>query len=72
MTSNRVLSKEASDYIRRLAVNNHAEYLKKTIILSTYTNLPHPPMQNIAFLKETKSATMNIFRKKNILFLNHL
>ena len=23
-------------------------------------------------LKETKSATMNIFRKKNLFFLNHL
>ena len=52
MTSNRVSSKEANDYIRRLAVNNHAEYLDKTIILSIYTNLPHPPMQNIAFLNK--------------------
>ena len=24
------------------------------------------------YFKETKSATMNIFRKKNIFFLNHL
>ena len=29
---------------------------------------------NLSFLgfKETKSATMSIFRKKNIFFLNHL
>ena len=50
MTSVRISSKEANDYIRRSAVNNHAEYLNKTIILSIYTYLPHPPMQNVAFL----------------------
>ena len=52
MTSDRVSSKKASDYMRRSAVNNHAEYLNKTIILSIYTNLPHQPMQNVAFLNK--------------------
>ena len=64
MTSNRVSSKEASDYIRRSAVNNHAEFLNKTIIVSIYTNLPHTPMQNVIFLSKRYGVAVLLLQWK--------
>ena len=49
---------------RRSAVNNNAEYFNKTIILSIYINLPHPPMQNVDFLNKRHGMAVLLLQWK--------
>ena len=43
-----------------------AEYLNKMIIISIYTNLPHPAMQNVASLNKRYGMTVLLLQWKEI------
>ena len=64
MTSDMVSFKEASGCIRRSAVNNHTEYLNKTIILFIYSNLPHTSMQKLVFLNKRYGVAVLLLQWK--------